>query len=81
MSVARWNLKEAGGKVPARGTRTPSGSCCVDELAKQSEVLRLHRHGNVNGAGIWSEGLSSYHGRSHRRVETEYEARLKQDLL
>ncbi|MDP4128381.1 MAG: hypothetical protein Q8912_15800 [Bacillota bacterium] len=22
----RWNLKEAGGKVPARGTRTASGA-------------------------------------------------------
>ena len=70
MSTAKWNLKEAGGKVPARGTRTLSGKSCEDELAEQSEVQRLHGRSTVNGAGIWNEGLSSYHGRSHRRVET-----------
>ena len=53
----------------------------LDEFAKQNEIQRLHGHRTVNGAGIWNEGLSSYHGRSHRRVETKYEARLKQDLL
>ena len=81
MSTAKWNLKEAQGKIPARGTRILLGRKCVDELTKQSEVQRLHGHRTVNGAGIWNEGLSSYHGRSHRRVETKYEARLKQDLL
>jgi hypothetical protein len=35
----------------------------------------------VNAADIWDESYRSYPGRSHRRVETEYEARLKQDLL
>jgi hypothetical protein len=25
VSIARWNLKEAGGKIPTRGTRTSSG--------------------------------------------------------
>jgi len=25
VSIVRWNLKEAGGKVPNRGTRTVSG--------------------------------------------------------
>jgi len=28
-------------------------------------------------AGIWDEGYLSYHGRSHGRVETAYEARSK----
>ena len=70
MSTAKWNLKEAVDKVPARGTRTPLGRSCVDELAIQSEVPRLHWRSTVDGAGIWNEGLSSYHGRSHRRVET-----------
>lgn len=51
-----------------------------DEFAKQNEILKLHGHRNVNAAGIWNEGYSSYHGRSHGRVETGYEARLKQDL-
>ena len=32
---------------------------CVDELAKQCEVQRLHGHSSVDGAGIWNEGLLS----------------------
>lgn len=51
-----------------------------DEFAHQNEILKLHGHRNVNAAGIWNEGYPSYHGRSHGRDETEYEARLKQDL-
>ena len=43
----------------------------MDELAKQSEVQRLHGHNTVNGAGRWNESLAFYHGRSHRRVETK----------
>ena len=39
------------------------------------------RGAKVNAAGIWDESYCSYPGRSHRRVETEYEAWLKQDLL
>ena len=42
-----------------------------DEVAKQTEVQRLHGHDTVDGAGRWNEGLSSYHGRSHGRVETK----------
>jgi len=71
------NLKEAGGKVPTRGTRTLSGTFGEDEFAKQNEVQKLHGHRSVNDAGTWNEGYLSYHGRSHRRVETKYEARLK----
>jgi hypothetical protein len=48
-----------------------------DEFAIQNEVLKLHGHWSVNDAGIWNEGYSSYHGRSHRRMETKYEVRLK----
>lgn len=78
MSTARWNLKEAGGKVPARGTRTLSGRSCVDELANQSEVPRLHGHNTVNGAGRWNESLVPYHGRSHGRADVFFsEARCK----
>jgi hypothetical protein len=51
-----------------------------DEIAKQIEVQRLHGHRDVNVAGTWNESYLSYHGRSHGRAETEYEARLKQDL-
>ena len=34
-------------------------------------------HRSVNDAGTWNEGYMSYRGRSHRRAETKYEARLK----
>jgi hypothetical protein len=33
------NLKEAGGKILNRGTRTTSGKSDLDEFAKQNEVL------------------------------------------
>jgi hypothetical protein len=46
-----------------------------DEFAKQNEIQKLHRHKNVNVAGRWNESYLSYHGRSHERVETKYEAR------
>ena len=52
-----------------------------DEIAKQIKVQRLHGHRDVNVAGTWREGYRPYHGRSHRRAETEYETRLKEDLL
>ena len=32
------NLKEAGGKVPNRGTRITSGISDLDDFAKQNEV-------------------------------------------
>jgi len=49
----------------------------LDEFAIQNEVPKLHRNWSVNDAGTWNEGYLSYRGRSHRRVETKYEARLK----
>ncbi|WP_298196871.1 hypothetical protein [Desulfosporosinus sp.] len=49
----------------------------LDEFAIQNEVPKLHGNRSVNDAGTWDEGYLSYHGRSHRRVETQYEARLK----
>jgi hypothetical protein len=48
-----------------------------DETAHQVKVQKLHGHASVNAAGIWNEGEVSYRGRSHGRVETEYETRLK----
>ena len=48
-----------------------------DEITKQIKVQKLYGHRDVNVAGTWREGYLSYHGRSHRRAETEYEARLK----
>lgn len=49
----------------------------LDEFAIQNEVLKLHGNRSVNDAGTWNEGYSSYHGRSHRRAGTKYEAWLK----
>ena len=46
-----------------------------DEFAKQNEVQKLHGHKSVYVAGTWNESYLSYHGRSHERVETKYEAR------
>ena len=80
MSTVRWNLKEAGGKVPTRGTRTSSGVFSQGEVAKQAEAQKLSGCENVNGAGTWNESESSYRGRSHGQAETKYEAWLKQDL-
>ncbi len=45
-------MKEASGKVPARGTRIQSGICNVDEFAQQNEVQKLHGRCGVNCAGI-----------------------------
>lgn len=67
-------------KVLARGTRIVSGIQSGINLLDKTKSNKLHGHEDVNTAGIWDEGYVSYRGRSHGRVETEYEARLKQDL-
>lgn len=67
-------------KVPARGTRIPLGTQSGTSLRHKTKSNKLHGHKGVNGAGIWDEGYVPYRGRSHGRVETEYDTRLKQDL-
>ena len=67
-------------KVPARGIRIVSGIQSGMGLLNEAKYNKLHGHENVNTAGIWGESYVSYRGRSHGQVETEYEARLKQDL-
>jgi len=52
----------------------------MDEMAKQIEAPRLYGIWSVNAVGTWSESILSYHGRSHRHVETEYEAWLKKKI-
>jgi hypothetical protein len=52
----------------------------LGKVAIQAEALNYPEAYGVNVADIWKERLRSYLGRSHGRVETEYEARLKQDL-
>lgn len=69
MSIARWNLKEAGGKILARGTRTSSGIGDGTSLPNKAKSNSLHGHPGVNDAGIWEESESSYRGRSHEREE------------
>jgi hypothetical protein len=67
-------------KVPTRGTRIVLGIRSGISLHNKMKSNKLHGHGDVDTTGRWDEGYASYRGRSHGRVETEYEARLKQDL-
>jgi len=56
VSIGRWNLKEAGGKVSTRGTRTVSGiqsGICMHNKTKSN---KLQGHEDVNAAGTWDEG-------------------------
>ena len=52
----------------------------LGEIALQIKTLNYPEAYGVNVADIWKERLRSYLGRSHGRMETEYETRLKQDL-
>jgi hypothetical protein len=52
----------------------------LGKVAIQTEAQNYPGAYDVNVADRWKERLRSYLGRSHGRVETEYEARLKQDL-
>ena len=65
VSTARWNLKEAAGKIPARRTEiayeaVPSGR---EGHYLQSPIV-IREDGAVNAAGIWEEGRANYPGRS-----------------
>jgi len=65
VSTARWNLKEAAGKLPARRTETayeavPSGR---EGKYLQSPIV-IREGGAVYAAGMWKEGHASYPGRS-----------------
>lgn len=80
MSIVRWNLKEAGGKVPTRGTRIALGIRSGISLHNKTKSNKLHGHEDVDAAGTWDESYASYRGRSHGREEMNFESRLKQDL-
>jgi hypothetical protein len=67
-------------KVPARGIRIVLGILSGMSLSYKTKSNKLHRHGDVDAAGIWDESYASYHGRSHGRIERICEMRLKQDL-
>jgi hypothetical protein len=47
-----------------------------DEFTKQNEIQKLHGRLSVDVAETWGESYQPYRGRSHGRVETEYEARI-----
>jgi hypothetical protein len=76
----RWNLKEAGSKVPTRGTQIVLGIQSGMSLHNKTKSNKLHGHKDVDTAGTWDEGYVSYRGRSHGRKERICELRLKQDL-
>ena len=52
----------------------------LGKAARQAKAQNYPEAYGVNVADRWKERMRSYLGRSHGRVETEYEARLKQDL-
>ena len=76
MSVAKRNLKEAGGKVPNRGTRTTSGISNRISLLNKTKSYNYPEFGGVNVAVTWNERGLTYHGRPDGRNETLYELRL-----
>lgn len=49
-----------------RNTNIIEGISGLDELATQSEVLKLYGDRGVDDAGTWNESDKSYRGRSHR---------------
>ena len=71
MSIARWNLKEAGGKLLARRIGITLGICRLGKVAIQTEAQNYPEAYGVNVAGRWEERLRSYPGRSHGRAETK----------
>ena len=68
MSIVRWNLKEAGGKAPGRGTRTSYKALQTGRVCKTKRSPKLSEVCGVNAADVWSEGMRSYPGRSDRKV-------------
>ena len=64
-SIARWSLKEAAGKVLARGTRTANEA--VSRWARVPKEPKPDSHSDqlmVYAAGIWDESHAPYPGRS-----------------
>ena len=65
VSIARWNLKEAAGKIPARRTETAYEAVPFGREGQylQSPIV-IREDGTVYAAGIWEEGRAHYLGRS-----------------
>jgi|GEM_PF-6051237 hypothetical protein len=62
--TARWNQKEAGGKIPAQGTRTSLGTRHGMSLHFKTKSNKLRGQASVNDVGRWKD-----RGRSHGREE------------
>ena len=64
-SIVRWSLKEAAGKVPARGTRTAYEAIgCWARGQKDPKPDSHPERPVVDAAGMWDEGHAPYPGRS-----------------
>ena len=65
VSTARWNLKEAAGKILARRTEITYEAVSSGREGNylQSPIV-IREGGAVNAAGIWEEGRVNYPGRS-----------------
>lgn len=65
VSIARWNLKEAAGKIPARRTEITYEAVLSGREGEylQSPIV-IREGGAVYVAGIWEEGHAHYPGRS-----------------
>ena len=63
MSTARWNLKEAAGKILARRTEITYEAVLSGQEGKhlQSPIV-IREGGTVDVAGIWEEGHVHYRG-------------------
>ena len=65
VSIARWNLKEAAGKIPARRTEITYEAVSSGREGNylQSPIV-IREDGAVDVAGVWEEGHAHYPGRS-----------------
>ncbi len=64
MSIARWNLKEAAGKMLARRTGIAYEACKLDEKANIFKVRYLYGSEHVYTAGISGKVRAHYPERS-----------------
>lgn len=77
VSIARWNLKEAGWQTSGLTNRNRIRHFQVGKAAKQAKALKLHGAWSVNAAGRWRERDVSYLGRSHGRMRSHPECGVK----
>jgi hypothetical protein len=64
VSIARWNLKEAGGKALARRTGIVYKAAALDERAHRLKVQYLYGKRGIDTAGISVKVSVHYPGRS-----------------